>query len=70
MRVALTKCSSCTFIAVVSAQISLNFSIPKNMGSHNAVKHKQLLDFFLGGPDDDLIRPKHVALTSILFYGI
>ena len=25
---------------------------------------------FLGGPEDDLIRSKHVALTSILRYGI
>ena len=25
---------------------------------------------FLGGPEDVLIRSKHVALTSILFYGI
>ena len=25
---------------------------------------------FLGGTEDDLIRSKHVALTSILFYGI
>ena len=24
----------------------------------------------LGGPDDDLIRSKHVTLTIILFYGI
>ena len=24
----------------------------------------------LGGPEDDLIRSKHVAVTSILFYGI
>ena len=38
------------------------------MGSHNAVKHKQLC--FLGGPEDDLIRSKHVALTSIIFYGM
>ena len=28
------------------------------------------VDLYLGGPEDDLIRSKHVALTSILFYGI
>ena len=28
------------------------------------------LGCLLGGPEDDLIRSKHVALTSILFYGI
>jgi len=28
------------------------------------------LDLFSWRPDDDIIRSKHVALTSILFYGI
>ena len=39
-------------------------------GSHNAVKHKQFLGLSSWRAEDDLIRSKHVALTSTLFYGI
>jgi len=36
----------------------------KHLGSHNAMKHKQLWICPLGRPEDDLIRSKHVALTK------
>jgi len=38
------------------------------VGSHNAMKHKQLLDLLRGGPEDDLIRLKHVALTKYTIF--
>ena len=36
----------------------------KHLGSHNAMKHKQLLGLSSWTAEDDLIRSKHVALTK------
>ena len=50
--------------------VSLHCGISNAFGIPQCSETYTALGCFLGGTEDDLKRSKHVALTSILFYGI